>query len=100
MGAYHGCACVCQRALVCRCVSVCQQWRPQDVNTWGYSQLGWMNYSRRCCKTAAVFVSTPLCPSRNTDSDKWLLSHCRECMGGQRDVRSGKPTQWNENVCS
>lgn len=30
---------VCVGVSVCRCVSVCQQWRLQDVNTWGYSQL-------------------------------------------------------------
>lgn len=93
---------VCVGVPVCRCVSVCQQWRLQDVNTWGHtvSSAGWITARCAVVKNAAVFVSTPLRLSRNTDSDEWPLSHCRDCMGGQRDVRSGKPTQWNENVCS
>lgn len=100
VGAYHVSACV----LVCQCVGVCQFVSSGAYRTWTRGatvSFGWMNCSRlHCCKIAAVFVSTPLCSSRNTDSDKWLLSHCRDCMGGQRDVRSGKPTQWNINVCS
>lgn len=35
-------------------------------------------------KKAGVFVSTPLCPSRNTESDKWLLSHAGDYTAGQR----------------
>ncbi len=34
------CVSVCVGLSVCRCVSVCQQWRLQDLNTWGYSQPG------------------------------------------------------------
>lgn len=94
------CVSVCVGVSLCRCVSVCQQWRLQDANMLGCSQPGWMNCGRLCRRKALVYLSALCCERPGALTQISGCSHTLDCMGGQRAARSGKATRWNENVCS
>lgn len=76
----------CVGVSVGRCVSDCRQWRLQDVNTWGYSQLGWMNYSRLSRCKRLVYLSAHRCARPGTLTQISSCSHTVESVWEVRET--------------
>lgn len=91
---------VCVGVSVCRCVSVCQQWCLQDVNTWGYSQLGGMNYStlRRC--KMLLYLSAHRCACPGTLTQMSGCSHTVESVWELRETQEVASQRSGMKMCA